>query len=163
MKRAIVILILLLILGVLFVGGQTTKSNSTESQDVAEKEPDLVPVLHSPMNGEIRVKNIGNGPADPTKLTLDCVKVDAPFQMHSCPNLPISVAPTYFDPAFPNNATIKVPALAPGAVFTHKISFWDVSNWPKGKYKFTVTVDAAHELNESNSTNNVATGVLIIH
>jgi hypothetical protein len=114
------------------------------------------------MDGEIRVKNVGAGSAHPSKLTLDCVRLGAPSQMYSCPNLPVSVAPLYFDEAFPNNATIKVPALAPGETFTHKLSFWDVSNWPKGKYKFTVTVDAAHELTESNPENNVATSVLII-
>jgi hypothetical protein len=162
MKTAIAILTLLFTLGVLFVEGQTTRSNPTESQNQVEKAPDLLPILRSPMNGEIRVKNIGTGFAEATKLTLDCVKMDATTQMHSCPNLPLSVAPTYYDPAFPDNATIKIPSLAPGATFTHTLSFWDVSNWPKGKYRFTVTVDAAHTLNESNTKNNIANSILSI-
>jgi hypothetical protein len=114
------------------------------------------------MNGEIQVKNVGSGPASPTKLTWDCVKVGAASEMHSCPNIPVSFATTYYDPAFPENATIKVPALAPGAIFSHKLAFWDISNWPTGKYKFTVRVDASHTLRESNTDNNVATGVLTI-
>lgn len=142
--------------------GQSKPPGSALSLSEKDKKPDLIPILNSPMDSEIRVKNVGDGPADSSKLTLDCVRLGAPSQMYSCPNLPVSVAPLYFDEAFPNNATIKVPALAPGEIFVHKLSFWDLSNWPKGKYKFTVTVDAAHQLTESNPDNNVATRVLII-
>ncbi len=148
---------LVLIYNAVLVVGQKSSSNSAERKATSERKPDLVPILHNPMDGEIRVKNIGGGPAAPSKLTLDCVRLDALSQMYSCPNLPLSDAPTYFDPAFPNNATIKIPALAPGATFTHKLSFWDVSTWPKGRYKFTVVVDAAHTLAESNTVNNVGT------
>ena len=149
--------------GAICVAGQSANSNSAESRATGERKPDLVPILHTPMNGEIRVKNIGVGSAEPTKLILDCVRLDAPSQMYSCPNLLISSAADYFDPAFPNNATIKVPALAPGATYTHKLLFWDVSKWPKGKYKFTVTVDAEHALTESNTKNKIAHSVLSIH
>jgi hypothetical protein len=144
------------------VAAQTMSSNFTGPQAAAEKKPDLVAILRSPMNGEIRVKNIGSGPAGPSKLTLDCVRIEALTQMYSCPNLPVSVAQTYYDSAFPNNATITVPALAPSATFTHRLSFWDVSNWPKGKYRFTVTVDAAHALIESDTKNNTTSSVLTV-
>jgi len=124
--------------------------------------PDLLPMLHHPMNARIIVKNIGIGSAGPSKLTLDCQKIEAVPQMHSCPNLPLTAWPTYFDSAFPNNATVNIPALAPGTTFTHVLPFWDVSKWPTGKYKFTAVADAAHSLLESNTKNNVATSTLIV-
>jgi hypothetical protein len=163
MKQAIAIsLFLLVVSGVQLFARQAGSSNLAEPQATGERKPDLVPILRTPINGEIRVKNVGTGSAHPSKLTLDCVRLGVPSQMYSCPNLPVSVAPLYFDEDFPNNATIKVPALAPGETFVHKLSFWDVSDWPKGKYKFTVTVDAAHVLNETNTKNNVTSSTLVV-
>jgi hypothetical protein len=163
LKRTVAIsLFLVLVPSGLLLAGQSA-ANSAQSQGRGERKPDLIPILHSPMDQEIRIKNVGSGPARPSKLTLDCVKLGAASQMYSCPNLPVSAAPIYFDEAFPDNATVKVPALAPGETFAHKLAFWDVSSWPMGQYKFTVTADAAHELKESNVDNNVATILLLIH
>jgi hypothetical protein len=127
-----------------------------------ENLPDLVPILRKPMNGHLTVKNIGKGLAGPSKLTLDCQKEGLPPEIGACPNLPPEVAATYFDPAFPMNATIRVPALAPGATFTHTLSFWGTFQWPSGKYKFTAVVDAAHALHESTRENNIATSTLVV-
>jgi hypothetical protein len=113
------------------------------------------------MDGKITVKNIGTRTSGPSKLTLDCVKLEVPSQMNSCPELPPSFAATYFDPAFPKNATIKVPTLAPGKSFTHTLSFWNVLVWTTGKYKFTAIADPAHQFGE-RKTANTTTRVLTV-
>ncbi len=114
------------------------------------------------MSDTIRIDNIGTAPAQATKMILDCVRVQSRTKMYSCPNLPVSQMRAYFDPAFPNNATIQVPALAPGAGFTHRLAFWPEMKWPAGTYKFTATADAAHVLDESNTKNNVAESLLAV-
>ncbi len=140
--------------------GQSTKRQSPPHPLI--DKPDLVPLLHHPMNAQIRVKNMGTVSAAASKLTLDCEKLDAPSKMHSCPNLPLTAMAAYFDPEFPNHATIRVPALASGATFIHTLTFWEVSRWPSGEYKFTAVVDAAHELDQENAKNNIATSILIV-
>lgn len=137
---------------------KATVSGSAEKQGKAE----LLPLLTIPMTATIAIKNIGTGPASPSKLTLDCVKVGVLSQMNSCPDLPPSVMATYFDSAFPNNATIQVPALAPGATFTHTLSFWDAFRWTTGTYKFTAVADASHTIHEKSSPKNIATSTLTI-
>jgi len=124
--------------------------------------PELVPSLPNPMNGQITVKNVGAGSAGPSKLTLDCQRVGVKGHDGGCPVLPPSFADTYFDPAFPMTATIRVPALAVGETFTHTLSFWGALQWPSGKYKFTAVADAAHTVTESDRKNSVAVSILTI-
>jgi hypothetical protein len=144
---------------------------STTGQSIAQKrdskatdeaKPILVPVLHHPMDGRISVKNVSNAPAGPSKLNLDCVRLGAPVQMNSCPDLPPSVAATYFDPMFPKNATIQVPTLTPGQTFTHTLRFWSALTWPTGKYRFTAVADAGHVVSTSTSEGNIATSTLVV-
>ena len=128
-----------------------------------ERLPDLVATLPVPMTGQLTIKNVGTATAAATKLTMDCQKEDsAPDAQRTCPDLPSEAAATYYDPAFPMNLTIKVPALAPGESFSHTLSFWSKFQWPSGKYKFTVIADAAHVLHESDVKNNIATSTLIV-
>jgi hypothetical protein len=141
--------------------GQNPTTSSSKHRD-SQALPDLVPTLPNPMNGRLQVKNIGPGPAGRSRLTLDCEKGDTPADVGDCPSLPPEFASTYFDPAFPMNATVKVPALAPGATFTHTLSFWSTFQWPSGKYRFTAVADAAHEVHESRRSNNTATSTLTI-
>jgi len=142
------------------VSGQSRESGLTCSQSAGAEKPDLVPVLPHPMNGKIVVKNLGKGLAAPSKMTLDCEKMSTPVSQ--CPDLPISAASTYFDPAFPKNATINVPQLAPGATFEHTLSFWETLHWPSGRYRFTAVADAAHVLSERNTKNNIAVSTLVV-
>ena len=123
--------------------------------------PNLVVILHHPMNATITIKNVGTDTAKPSKLTLDCVRVESVSKMYSCPNLPASKMQTYFDAAFPNNATVQVPALAPGETFTHKLTFWSELNFPKGTYKFTAVVDAAYAV-QAKSHASAASSMLVI-
>src|SRR5215471_8411692 len=92
--------------------------------------PDLVPILPNPMNGTVFVKNIGKCPAAPSKLTLDCHKQGVPAGTRGgCPEVPAAVMAPYLDPMFPDHATVPVPALAPGASFSHTFSFWAGLTW----------------------------------
>jgi len=160
MKSAILVVVVVLIPWGL-VSSQSTESKSAVSKPSAQEKPDLVPVLSHPMNGKIIVKNIGRGFAAPSKLTLDCEVVSSTVST-ACPDLPVSVASTYFDTEFPKNATIEVPALSPGETFVHSLSFWETFHWPSGRYRFTALVDAAHALSESNTKNNIAISTLVV-
>lgn len=137
---------------------------SASNNSSARVGPELVPQLRHPMNGELLVKNVGTAPAGPSRLTLDCqeVKGGIPSDAGDCPDLPPEIAPTYYDPKFPKNLTIKVPNLAPGATFRHTLSFWSTFHWPSGTYKFTAVADAAYEVNERDRKNNTATSTLTV-
>jgi hypothetical protein len=138
-------------------------SKSSSESDTASS-PDLVVIPPDPMKGRIIVRNAGTAPAGPTKLTFDCQKEvkGAASESGGCPDLPPEAAPKYFDPAFPRNATVKVPALAPGESFTHTLEFWNVMKWPSGTYRFAVVADAAHELDGASRTHAVATSQLTV-
>jgi hypothetical protein len=69
--------------------GQSAK---LQSRATDHNSPDLVPLLHHPMSGQITVKNIGTRSAGPSKL-LDCQKMEAVTQMCSCPDLPLPPGP----------------------------------------------------------------------
>jgi hypothetical protein len=160
MKKTFVLFALLLLLGISATGQATAKTHDSKATD--EAKASLVPLLHHPMDGRISVKNVGSAPAGPTKLTLDCVRLGAPVQMNSCPDLPPSVAATYFDPTFPRNATIQVPTLTPGETFTLTLTFWSMVTWPTGKYRFTAIADAGHVVSTSTTEGNIATTTLVV-
>lgn len=150
------------IFALLIFAGSYVTGQSSEYKLRDKGKAHLTPFLHHPMDGRISVTNVGNGASAPTKLTLDCVKLGTPMEMNSCPNLPLSVARAYFDPMFPKNATIQVPALAPGETFTHSLSFWSSFRWPAGRYKFTVVADASHVVSDQPSKGSVATSTLVV-
>ncbi len=125
-------------------------------------KPDLIPLISNPMNGVVVVKNIGTGPAGPSKLTLDCHKVGHVGGGGGCVDPPASLAAVYHDPAFPDKVTVAIPALAPGASYSHTLSFWSVLKWPSGKYNFTGVADAANTVAESNEANNTAISTLAV-
>lgn len=125
-------------------------------------KPDLVPHLANPMNGTVVVKNIGTGPAGPSKLTLDCHKEGHVGGGGGCVDPPATLAAAYHDPAFPDKVTVSIPALAPGASYSHTLTFWGVLKWPSGKYDFTGVADAANTVAESNEANNTTTSTLTV-
>jgi len=142
------------------VWGQSDQKKLSAPQQTTKAGPTLIPLLHNPMNDEIRVRNLGTTASSPAKLTLDCEKVEANSVLGGCPDLPPSVAATYFDPLFPKHATIQIPVLAAGATFTHKLSFWNQLDWQKGAYKFTAAIRSSHSSQESITKNKVAVSTL---
>ena len=162
MRRFAVSLLLLLSgLELISVFAQSAEPKH-DSKPTNAVKASLVPLLHHPMDGRVSVRNVGNVPTVPSKLTLDCVKLGATVQMNSCRDLPQSAAVAYFDPTFPKKVTIWVPALAPGKTFIHTLSFWNSFVWPTGHYKFTAVADADHVLSESSRKQNVATSTLVV-
>ncbi len=127
-----------------------------------QRLPDLIPVLPNPMNGHVAVKNIGAGPAGPSKLVLECHKAGHIGPGGGCADLPASLVAAYSDPAFPDKVTVPVPALAPGGTFTHTLTFWGALKWAPGKYDFNAMADAANTVAESNEGNNITTSTLTV-
>ena len=54
---------------------------------------------------------------------------------------------------------VQVPAIQPGHVYNHTLSFWDNILWPAGAYQFDFVVDAGAANNESNEANNTGSHV----
>jgi CARDB len=121
-------------------------------------KPDLVAVLTDPMSGTVRVKNSGTGAAGPSKLAIHCRKVGHTGGGDGCPEPGVA---TYSDPAVPGHVVVNIPALAPGAVHTHMLSFWSGLVFTSGEYKFKATADVLNVVAESNEANNVATSTLV--
>jgi hypothetical protein len=127
------------------------------------KKPDLVPVLTNPMSGTVAVKNIGVGDAGPSKLVLTCKKtVMTTAAGGKCADIPAKDEAAYKDPAFPDAVTVKVPALAAGASFSHTFPFWGALVWSSGNYQITGKADAANAVAESNEGNNTAVSSLAV-
>ena len=55
---------------------------------------------------------------------------------------------------------MTVPSLAAGAVFNHKVTFWDALVWPSGNYEFTVIADASGAVAETNEGDNTGGTVM---
>jgi hypothetical protein len=122
--------------------------------------PDLVPLLHTPMNGWVAVKNVGTGNAGPSRLLLKCVKDGHTGPGGGCVDLPASaIVPPFF--STPEALGMNVPALACGKQFAATMPAFKKTSWPKGTYRFTATADATNAVAESNEGNNVATSTLV--
>jgi hypothetical protein len=113
---------------------------------IAANAPNLVPIASRMAKGTISVRNTGTVAAGPFKVTVACSAACAePSAEDSAP---------YEDAAFPNRLTVLVPGLLPGHVYNHKIAFWDSLVWRSGNYEFTVVVDAANAVAETNEDDN---------
>jgi hypothetical protein len=113
---------------------------------IAANAPNLVPIASRMAKGTISVRNTGTVAAGPFKVTVECkTKCADPAAADMAP---------YTDAAFPDKVTVSVPGLSPGHVYNHKIAFWDSLVWPSGNYEFTVVVDAANTVAETNEADN---------
>ena len=122
-------------------------------------KPDLVPVLHAPMDGWVQVKNIGTGNAGPSRLLIKCVKEGHTGPGGGCVDLPASaITPPFF--STPDALGLTVPAISCGGEFHATMPWWPNLNWPKGTYHFTATADVGNTVAESNEGNNVTTSSL---
>ena len=116
----------------------------------AAAQPNLVPVLSSPMGPGVGVQNTGDSAAGPSHLTINCTKLGKADG--GCPDTPGLAA--YADPAYPNRVVIEVPALEPGESFNHVLAFWGDISWTPGTYLFAARADAGNAVVESNEGNN---------
>lgn len=116
----------------------------------AAAQPDLVPLLSSPMGASVGVQNTGDSAAAPSHLTINCTRLGKADG--GCPDIPGLAA--YADPAYPNRAVIEVPALEPGESFNHVLAFWGDIPWTPGTFIFAARADAGSVVAESNEANN---------
>jgi CARDB len=123
-------------------------------------KPDLVPALHTPMDGWVAVKNIGTGNANASRVIIRCHKEGHTGPGGGCVDVPASLITPPFFPAA-DGLGMNVPALACGAEFTATMPWWANMNWPKGKYDFTATADFTFLVAESNEANNTTTSTLV--
>lgn len=116
----------------------------------AAAQPNLVPLLGSPMGAGVGVQNTGDSAAGPSHLTINCTKLGKADG--GCPDTPGLAA--YAEPAYPNRVVIEVPALEPGEAFNHDLAFWDDIVWTPGTYLFAARADAGNAVAESNEADN---------
>jgi hypothetical protein len=115
--------------------------------------PDLVPQLHTPMDGFVAVKNIGIGPAGPSRLLLTCQKLPATgVAGGGCPMPTAPLAAPWS--SGPGRFWLDVPILAPGAVFSSTVPAWESLAFTPGTYQFTAIADFFTVVAESNEGNN---------
>src|SRR5690606_28971040 len=113
-------------------------------------QPNLVPLLGSPMGAGVGVHNTGDSAAGPSHLTINCTRLGNGDG--GCPDIPGLAA--YADPAFPNRVVIEVPALEPGEAFNHDLAFWGDIVWTPGTYRFAARADAGNAAAESTEADN---------
>lgn len=123
-------------------------------------KPDLVPVLHAPMDGWVQVKNVGDGNAGPSRLLIKCVKEGHTGPGGGCVDLPASAISAPFF-STPDALGLSVPAIPCHGEFHVTMPWWANLNWPKGTYHFTATEDVGNTVAESNEGNNTATSTLV--
>lgn len=117
--------------------------------------PDLVPILTTPPNGTVGVRNAGSSGAVPTLLFVNCFREGG----GSCPQ---GIVPNLrLPPTFP--ARVSVPALRPGQRFVHHLRFWNQLCWPAGSYRIIATADGANSESEGSmgEANNSAVSTLV--
>ena len=117
---------------------------------ITAKAPNLVPIASRMAKGTASVRNTGSAAAGPFKITIECKNLGG----GGCVDPARGATAAYEDPAFPNKVTVTCPGLAPGHVFSHKLSFWDALVWPSGNYEFTVVADAGAAVAETNEADN---------
>lgn len=113
--------------------------------------PDLIPIPSRIEHGVVSVRNAGTAASAPSIVTVDC---HLPGQEGGCVDVPPRLIAAYENPAYPNRLVVPVPAIQPGHVYNHTLTFWDDIAWPAGAYQFDYVADASGANGESNEGNN---------
>lgn len=148
--------LLFLSLGQAASAQQVTRTQPTQVAPVATdrlvaRTIDLHPIPSRIEHGVVSVRNIGTAASLPSIVTVNC---HVPGQEGGCVDVPARLLAGYTNPAYPNRLVVQVPAIQPGHVYNHTLSFWDNIVWPAGAYQFDFVVDAGAANNESNEANN---------
>lgn len=114
---------------------------------------DLIPIPSRIEHGVVSVRNAGSVASAPSVVTVNC---HLPGQEGGCVDVPAALIAPYENPAYPNRLVVNVPAIEPGHVFNHTLSFWDDISWPTGAYQFDYVADAGSAVAETNEGNNAA-------
>ena len=124
-------------------------------------KPDLVPLLHTPMDGWVGVRNRGTGDAGPSRLLIKCVREGPAGPGGVCPGLLASaIAPPFF--STPDGLLgLNVGAISCGKELSFPRVWFENTKWPSGTYRFTAIADAYNAVTESDEGNNKATSSLV--
>lgn len=123
------------------------------------RSPDLVPIPSRIEHGVVSVRNAGAAASVPSVVTVNC---HLPGQRGGCVDIPDRLIAPYEDPAFPNRLVVQVPAIQPGHVYNHNLSFWGSVVWPSGSYQFDYVADASATNAESNEGNNTGSHTWVV-
>jgi hypothetical protein len=136
-----------------YFGGMATASGQG---GLVARSPDLIPIPSRIEHGVVSVRNVGSAASAPSVVTVNC---HVPGQRGGCVDIPDRLIAPYEDGAFPNRLVVHVPALQPGQVFNHHLTFWNEVDWPAGAYQFDYVADAGAANAESNEGNNTGSHV----
>ena len=121
--------------------------------------PDLTPIPSRIRTGTVSVRNGGTGNSPASVATVNC---HLPNQLGGCPEIPAAALTAYTNPAYPNRVVVNIPALTPGHVHSHHLTFFDSLAFPSGSYVFDFVADAGATVAESNEANNAGSYTLIV-
>jgi len=117
---------------------------------------DLQPIASRIEHGVVSVRNAGTAASGPSIATVNC---HLPGEEGGCPEIPAAALAAYTNAAYPNRLVVNIPAIQPGHVHSHNLSFWNDVDWPSGAYVFEFVVDAGGTNNESNEANNAGSHI----
>lgn len=118
---------------------------------------DLQPIPSRIEHGVVSIRNTGTVASAPSIATVVC---HLPGQRGGCgPDMPDDLMADYENPAYPNAVVVQIPAIQPGHVYSHTLTFWDEIDWATGAYQFDFVADAGATNNESNEANNAGSHV----
>lgn len=112
---------------------------------------DLLPIPSRIEHMAVSVRNAGSAASGPSIATVNC---HLPGQEGGCPEIPAAALAAYTNAAYPNRLVINIPAIQPGHVHTHYLSFAEDIDFPTGSYVFEFMVDAGSTVAETNEGNN---------
>lgn len=120
---------------------------------------DLIPIPSRIEHGVVSVRNAGTVASTPSVVTVDC---HLPGEEGGCVDVPAALIAPYENAAYPNRLTVNVPAIQPGHVYNHTLTFWDDVSWPSGSYQFDYVADAGATVAETNEGNNTGSHTWIV-
>lgn len=123
------------------------------------RSPDLIPIPSRIEHGVVSVRNVGAAASQPSVVTVNC---HLPGEEGGCVDIPAALIAAYENPAYPNRLVVNVPAIQPGHVYNHTLTFWDDVTWPSGTYQFDYVADAGASNGESNEGNNTGSHTWIV-
>ena len=100
--------------------------------------------------GTVAVANTGADAAKSSVVTIGCSSAGTV----GCPDATAAQMAPYQLAGFPNVAAVKVPELAAGKSYSHKINFYNNLAWQPGTYYLSVCVDAGNSVAETNEADN---------
>lgn len=137
----------------------TVPTVQTNPGNLTIRLPDLEPIPSRIQTGTVSIRNGGRGSSPASVATVNC---HLPGQEGGCPDIPAAALAAYSNPAFPNRISVNIPALTPGRVHSHRLTFFRSLNFPSGSYVFDFVADAGSTVAESNETNNLGTYTWVV-